>query len=62
MPSIDPAASLGDQLLPPALFAARFPHLYRSVHALRWVLRDRASNGLSDYGAVIEVWPTCSPV
>jgi hypothetical protein len=57
MSTPDPVASLGDQILPPATFVARFPHLYRSVHALRWVLRDRALNGLNDYAAVLEVWP-----
>ena len=53
-----PAAAYGDSLLPPLTFVARFPNLYQSIHALRWRLKDRAINGLMEYGAVVEVWPT----
>jgi hypothetical protein len=58
MPTPLPAADYGDSLLPPATFVSRFPNLHRSIHALRWKLKDRAINGLMDYGAVVEVWPT----
>ena len=50
------SAEYGDSLLTVEQFAARYPHLYPKPHRVRWLLRDRATNGLLDSGAVIEVF------
>jgi len=50
-----PSSEFGDSLLTVQQFVARYPHLYPKPHRVRWLLRDRATNGLLDYGAVLEV-------
>jgi len=48
-------ADYGDSLLTVAQFCDRYPHLYPKPHNVRWLLRDRDTNGLRDCGAVLEV-------
>jgi hypothetical protein len=44
----------GDSLFTVSDFCSRYPNLYSSASKLRWLLRDRSSNGLKDSGAVVE--------
>ncbi|MEQ1800637.1 MAG: hypothetical protein ABL989_01875 [Gammaproteobacteria bacterium] len=46
----------GDSLMTVAQFAARYPHLYKNTHRVRWLVRDRTTNGLTQFGAVVEVF------
>jgi hypothetical protein len=50
------SAEYGDALMTVEQFATRYPHLYPKPHRVRWLLRDRTSNGLLDRGAVVEVF------
>jgi hypothetical protein len=36
-------------------FARQYPHLFPSKNSLQWQLKNRATNGLSDSGAVLEL-------
>lgn len=51
-----PGPEFGDQLLTVAQFCDRYPHLYPTLSRVRWLLRDRETNGLLDSGAVVEVF------
>jgi hypothetical protein len=53
---IVPTSEYGDSLMTIRDFAARYPHLYANAHRVRWLVRDRGSNGLTDYGAVVSVF------
>jgi hypothetical protein len=48
--------SAGDVLMSPTEFCRRYPAIFRSIHALRWVLRDRQLNGLLTAGVVVEIY------
>lgn len=55
---VAPGTEYGDSLMTVVQFSARYPHLYKNPHRVRWLVRDRSTNGLSDYGAVVEVFNT----
>lgn len=40
--------------VPTRIFHERYPDLHHNMHALRWELRFRTTNGLIDSGAVVE--------
>lgn len=44
-----------DALLPVPEAARRYPNIFPSEQSLRWLLRNRATNGLLDSGAVVEL-------
>ena len=44
-----------DSLLTVPEFARRYPNIVPSEQAVRWLLRRRATNGLLDSGAVVEL-------
>ena len=46
----------GDFLATIPQFSRRYPHLYKNPYSVQWQVRDRATNGLNDYGAVVEVY------
>jgi len=50
------ATDYGDSLTTVAKFCARYPNIYPRDSRIRWLLRDRQSNGLMDCGAVVEVY------
>ena len=58
--SVPVSAEYGDALMTVDQFAARYPHLYPRASRVRWLLRDRATNGLLEFGAVVEVY-ACGP-
>ena len=53
-----PGPEYGDSLMTVAQFCDRYPHLYPSRSRVRWLLRDRQTNGLTEQGAVVEVFTT----
>lgn len=50
------ATDYGDSLATVAQFCARYPNIYPRDSRIRWLLRDRQSNGLMEHGAVVEVY------
>lgn len=50
------ATDYGDSLATVGQFVARYNHIYENQSRVRWLLRDRHSNGLIEYGAVVEVY------
>jgi hypothetical protein len=57
MPTPEPVSDeFGDALMRVSPFGQRYRHIYAKDHQIRWLLRDRATNGLLDYGAVVEVF------
>ena len=55
-PHAAPDTDYGDSLTTVAQFTARYPNIYPRVSRVRWLLRDRQSNGLVACGAVVEVY------
>ena len=55
-PHSAPATDYGDSLTTVAQFCARYPNIYPRDSRVRWLLRDRQSNGLMARGAVVEVY------
>ena len=49
-------ADFGDSLTTVAHFCARYPQIYPRESRVRWLLRDRHTNGLIEHGAVVEVY------
>ena len=47
---------LPTDLMPVGKFMTAYPDMFPSEDSLRWYLRDRATNGLLESGAVIEMW------
>lgn len=50
------SAEYGHRLRTISDFQSEYRHLYPREARLRWLIRDRASNGLLDYSAVVELW------
>lgn len=44
-----------DSLLSVPEAARRYPNIFPSEQSLRWLLRNRATNGLLECGAVVEI-------
>ena len=55
-PHSAPATDFGDSLTTVAHFCARYPQIYPRESRVRWLLRDRHTNGLIEQGAVVEVY------
>jgi hypothetical protein len=49
-------ADYGDSLMTVAQFGVRYRHIYPQDSRLRWLLRDRLTNGLVTCGAVVQVY------
>ncbi|MDB4498326.1 hypothetical protein N9251_03185 [Gammaproteobacteria bacterium] len=50
------AGDYGDSLMTVQSFCDRYPNIYPKQSRIRWLLRDRMTNGLLDRGAVVEVF------
>lgn len=55
-PHSAPDTDYGDSLANVGQFCTRYNHIYPNQSRVRWLLRDRHSNGLMEYGAVVEVY------
>lgn len=55
-PHAAPDSDYGDSLLTITQFANRYPNIYPKASRVRWVIRDRNTNGLMAHGAVVEVF------
>lgn len=55
-PHTAPLADYGDSLTTVDAFCKRYPHIYPKASRVRWLLRDRQTNGLMASGAVVEVY------
>jgi hypothetical protein len=55
-PHPGPDTDYGDSLANVGQFALRYSHIYKNESRVRWLLRDRNTNGLVATGAVVEVF------
>ena len=55
-PHVAMATDYGDSLNTVADFCGRYPNIYPNASRVRWLLRDRQTNGLMATGAVVEVY------
>ena len=51
-----PNDDMPTDLMPVAKFLSTYPDLFETEDSFRWYLRDRATNGLIESGAVVEMW------